>query len=182
MKAMTAANLRSAFGGESMAHMRYGIWAKKALEEGFENVARLFRAVAFAEEVHASNHFRELKNEAGGFEVLAGAGFGLSTTSAALAGAIEGESFEVTEMYPAYMEVAKLQDEKNAQRSMNWAMAAEKIHLEMYKQAKQAVDNGKDVEMGKIQVCDNCGYTHEGEAPDQCPVCGVPKTRFREFA
>jgi rubrerythrin len=182
MNAMTAANLRSAFGGESMAHMRYGIWAKKAEEEGYKNVARLFRAVAFAEEVHAGNHFKELGNVGGGFDVLAGAGFGLGATAEHLQGAIEGENFEVSQMYPAYMEVAKLQEEKGAQRSMNWAYTAEKIHAAMYQKAKQAVDAGKDVELGKVQICDNCGYTHEGEAPDKCPLCGVPKKRFREFA
>ena len=182
MHAMTKANLMSAFGGESMAHMRYGIWAKQAEDEGFPSVARLFRAVAFAEEVHAGNHFKELKNQTGAFEVLAGAGFGLGPTAENLQGAIDGENFEVAEMYPAYLEVAKLQDEKGALRSMNWALAAEKIHAAMFQQAKQAVDAQRDLETGPIQVCDNCGYTHEGEAPDKCPVCGVAKKRFREFA
>ncbi len=182
MRAMTAGNLRSAYGGESMAHMRYGTWADIAAEEGYPNVGRIFRAIAFAETVHANNHFKELKNESGAHEVSAGGVFGIGTTSENLQGGIDGETFEINEMYPAYLEVARLQNEKGAQRSMEWALAAEKIHASMYEKAKQEVDAGKDVQMGPIQVCDNCGYTHEGEAPDKCPICGVKKDRFKEFA
>jgi len=182
MHAMTAGNLRSAFGGESMAHMRYLIWGAKAKEEGFPNVARLFLAVSYAEQVHAGNHFKELRNESGGFEVLAGAGFGLGPTAENLQGAIEGETHEINEMYPAFLAVAKAQDEKGGQRSMNWALAAEKIHAAMFQAAKQAVEGGKDYNIGPIQVCDNCGYTLEGQAPDKCPICGVPRERFKAFA
>jgi rubrerythrin len=181
MHDMTAANLRSAFGGESMAHMRYGIWGDAADKEGFKNVARLFRAVSFAETVHATSHFKTLGKVAGDFTVLAGAGFGLSKTADHLAGAIGGENFEVTEMYPAYIAAAREQGEKDAERSLSWAMAAEKIHLEMYKSAKKQVDAGKDAKFGPIQVCGNCGHTIEGEAPDKCPVCGVPKKMFKAF-
>ena len=102
MHDMTAGNLRSAFGGESMAHMRYLIWGHKAEEEGLPNIARLFRAVAHAETVHATNHFKELRDEASAFLVPSMAGFGLGATSENLEGAIEGETFEVNEMYPAY--------------------------------------------------------------------------------
>jgi len=181
MHEMTVANLKSAFGGESMAHMRYAIWADLAKKEGFENVARLFSAVSFAETVHATNHFNVLGKEAGDSMVVAGAGFGVSKTADHLQGSIDGEHFEIAEMYPAYIEVAKLQGEKDAERTFNWAMAAEKIHHDMYKKAKEAVDGGKDYDVGKIQVCGNCGYTHEGEAPDKCPVCGVPAKMFEEF-
>lgn len=181
MNAMTVSNLKSAFGGESMAHMRYGIWADYAEKEGFKNVARLFRAVSFAETVHATNHFKVLKKEAGDSLVVAGAGFGAGKTADHLQGAIEGENFEITQMYPAYIAVAEAQKEKDAARSMMWAMAAEKIHHEMYKTAKKNVDKGKDADFKAIQVCGNCGYTHEGDAPDKCPVCGVPKKMFQEF-
>lgn len=182
MHAMTAANLRSAYGGESMAHMRYMNWAEKARAEGFLNVGRLFDAVSFAETVHAGNHFKALGKEAGDFGVNAGAGFGLGKTSEHLEGAIGGENFEVREMYPAYIAVAKEQGEKDAERTLSWALAAEKIHLEMYQKAKKAVDSGKDAKLDAIQVCGNCGYTAEGEAPDKCPVCGVPKKMFKAFA
>ncbi len=181
MHDMTAANLRSAFGGESMAHMRYMIWADMADKEGFKNVARLFRAVSYAETVHAANHFKVLGKAPGDFEVLAGAGFSTGKTAELLAGAIGGEEFEIAEMYPAYIAVAEAQGEKDAARTFNWALAAEKIHAEMYKKAKESADKGKDPELDRVQVCSNCGYTTEGEAPDTCPVCGVPKKMFQEF-
>jgi rubrerythrin len=182
MHAMTAANLRSAFGGESMAHMRYQIWGDRAEKEGFPNVARLFRAVSYAERVHATNHFGAMRDVAGAFDATSGGGFGLATTSENLQGAIDGETFEVNEMYPAYMAVAKMQEEKGAERSMHYAISAEKIHAAMYQEAKQAVDAGKDVDLGPVRVCAVCGYTAEGEAPDKCPICGVARDRFKTFA
>ena len=182
MHDMTAANLRSAYGGESMAHMRYGTWAGKAEEDGFPNVARLFRAIAFAEEVHANNHFRVLADEAGDFLVTSGAGFGLAGTSQNLQGAIDGEMFEVTEMYPTYKQTAEFQDERKAVVSFNYALEAEKIHAAMYQTAKDSVDAGNDIDLGPVQVCDNCGYTHEGDIPDKCPICKLGPDRFRTFA
>lgn len=100
MHESTAENLRSAFGGESMAHMRYKVWAERAEKEGFPNVARLFRAIARAEQSHASGHFAAMKDVAGAFLVASGGGFGLDGTSANLQGAIDGELHEVNEMYP----------------------------------------------------------------------------------
>jgi rubrerythrin len=182
MHEMTAANLRSAFGGESMAHMRYHIWGEKAEKDGFPNVGRLFQAIADAERVHAANHFVELRDQGGDFLVPAMAGFGLSTTSENLAGAIAGENFETEEMYPAFIEVAKAQQERGAQRSFHFAVSAEAIHAAMFQKAKQAVDDGKDAELGSVQVCAVCGYTVEGEIPDRCPICGAKKDEFRTFA
>lgn len=101
MNEITAANLRSAFGGESQAHMRYIVWGKKAEEEGFPNVARLFRVISYAEEVHASKHFHELANVSGDFLVASMAGFGLASTSENLQGAIDGENFEGEQIYPS---------------------------------------------------------------------------------
>ncbi|WP_425447593.1 rubrerythrin family protein [Dethiothermospora halolimnae] len=181
MNAMTAENLRSAFGGESQAHMRYRIWADKAEKDGFKNVANLFRAVSYAEEVHATNHFRALKDEAGDFSVTSGAGFGLSTTSENLEAARNGELHEIEQMYPAFMAVAEKQEEKAAINSMKFAIEAEKTHAELYKKAKEAVDADKDYETEKIYVCPVCGYTVEGEAPDKCPICLVKAERFVEF-
>jgi len=182
MHSMTAENLRSAFGGESMAHMRYLIWADKADKDGFPNVARLFRAVSYAEQAHATSHFNAMKDAAGSFSVLAGGGFGLGSTSENLQGAIEGERFEINEMYPAYMAVAETQTEKAAHRSMTWAIEAEKIHAEMYSQAKESVDAGKDAPLGPIHVCSVCGHTHAGDPLDKCPICGSPQKKFRTFA
>jgi rubrerythrin len=182
MHDMTAENLRSAFGGESMAHMRYLAWADKADSDGFPNVARLFRAISFAERAHATNHFKAMKAICGGFPVTAGGGFGLGATSDNLAGAIEGEVFEIEEMYPAYLAVAQFQNEPQAVRSMNFAVEAEKIHADMYKKAKKSVDGGKDIHLGPIQICDVCGHTLEGEAPHVCPICGAKNERFKTFA
>lgn len=182
MHDMTAANLRSAYGGESMAHMRYRTWAVKAGNDGFPNVARLFRAIAFAEEVHANNHFAALADEAGDCLVASGAVFGLAGTSEHLQGAIDGEMFEVTEMYPAYKQTAESQGEKKAAVSFQYALEAEKIHAGMYEAARKSVDAGDDIALGPIQVCDNCGYTHVGAIPDKCPVCKLGPDRFRTFA
>jgi len=182
MHDMTASNLRSAFGGESMAHMRYKAWADKADQDGFPNVARLFRAVSRAEQAHATGHFKAMRDVAGAFSVTAGGGFGLGSTSENLAGAIEGETFEINEMYPAYLAVAKLQGEKGAERSMGYAVAAEQIHAAMYTEAKAAVDTGKDADLGPIRICTVCGHTIEGDLPDKCPVCSAKKELYETFA
>jgi len=182
MHAMTAANLRSAYAGESMAHMRYLIWADRAEKEGFANVARMFRAIAYAEQVHATNHFRALRKEAGGFDVTGGGMFGLTGTSQNLHGAIAGETGEIEEMYPAYLAVARLQEEKDAERSFHYALEAEKIHAAWYAKAKQAVDAGKDVALGAVGICNVCGHTVEGDAPDYCPICGAKAEAFVTFA
>ncbi len=167
MRKMTEKNLQDAFSGESQAHMKYLAFAKKADDEGKSNIARLFRAVAFAEEVHATNHFKTLGS--------------LGSTEENLQAAIDGENFEVEEMYPAYDAVAKLQSEKEAIRSIHFAVEAEKIHAAMYTEARQAVKEGRDIDIDHIYICPVCGYTVEGNAPDTCPVCGVNKEKFIEF-
>jgi rubrerythrin len=167
MRKMTEENIKSAFAGESQAHMKYLIFAKKAEEEGFSNVARLFKAIAFAEQVHATNHLKVLG--------------GINSSAQNLQLAIDGETFEVDEMYPAYKEVAKLQEEKSAVRSTDWALQAEKIHAAMYQKTQQAVEDNKDIELKEIFICELCGYTLEGGAPDRCPICGAPKQKFRKF-
>jgi rubrerythrin len=175
----TAANLRSAYGGESQAHMRYLIWGDKAEGDGFPNVARLFRAIAHAERIHATNHFRELGEGAGGHLVPSMAEFGLGATSSNLQGGIAGETFEVNEMYPAYLEVAKLQKERGAMVSFHYALSAEKTHAEFFQRAKHAVDGGSDLNLGPVQVCTVCGWTVEGEIPGECPIC--KKDTFATF-
>lgn len=182
MHDMTVQNLRSAFGGESMAHMRYKIWGAKAEAEGFPNVARLFRAISVAEEVHAGGHFRTMRRAGGAAAVDAMAGFGLGGTAQNLQGAIEGETFEVKEMYPAYLSTAQLQGERAAERSFRYALEAEKTHAAMYKAAKDAVDAGRDLNLGPVRVCMVCGHTVEGEAPEICPICNTRKDKFVTFA
>lgn len=182
MHDMTASHLRSAYGGESMAHLRYRAWATKAEADGFVNIARLFRAISHAETIHAGNHFTELKDEDGALLVASMAGFGIGTTSGNLAGAIEGELFEVNEMYAAYLEVAKAQQEKGALLSFHYAISAEKTHAELYQQAKDAVDAGSDLALGAVQVCEKCGYTVEGDAPGKCPICAETADKFVSFS
>ncbi len=183
VRPMTRDALASSFGGESMAHMRYVLFADKAEKEGFPNVARLFRAIAFAERVHANNHFNILSELKGDLKVVAGATFGPGSTSKNLELAIMGEEFEVNEMYPAYIAIAEQQGEKRAVNSLKWALEAEKIHAELYRRAKEHVDRGEDYPIeGKVWICPVCGHTHVGpEPPERCPVCGAPGERYVGF-
>lgn len=181
MNPMTSTNLKSAFGGESMAHMRYLAWGDHALKEGFPNVKNLFVAIAYAEQVHAHNHFKELKNEVGDAAVTAGAGFGLTTTSENLQGAIDGENYEVEQMYPAFIAVAEMQGEKGSLRSFNYAMEAEKTHAVLFGEAKAAVDKGVDFDQDTVHVCTVCGHTLTGDLTDPCPVCKVGVNMFKTF-
>jgi rubrerythrin len=167
MREMTGKFLGEAFAGESMAHMKYQLFADKADEEGLTEMARMFRAIAYAEKVHAGNHLEVLGR--------------VNATSDNIQTCIEGETFEIDEMYPVYNATAKLQDEDGAVRSTYYALEAEKIHADWYKQAKEAVDRGEDVKVGTIQICSVCGHTREGDAPDKCPICGASKDKFRQF-
>ncbi len=167
MKDMTATFLREAFAGESQAHLRYLVYADVAEREGLPNTARLFRAASLSEQIHATNHLR----------VLGGVG----TTAQNLKAAFGGENFEVAEMYPAYSEVARLQEEKGALTTMTRALEAEKVHAKLYSQAERSVETNKDVELKDVYVCEACGYTMEGDMPDRCPICGAVHTRFKKF-
>lgn len=179
MNDMTAANLRSAYGGESMARTRYTIWGEKAKRDGFPNVKRLFDATSDAEKIHATLHFKALKDEAGDFAVTSNAGFGLADTSENLQGAIDGETFEFTQMYPAYIEVAKLQGEDAAVSAMRYAIEAEKVHAKLFGIAKKAVDAGKDLEVeDAIYLCPVCGYVSLTGEEENCPICNAKRKVF----
>lgn len=167
MRKMTEKSLNEAFAGESMAHMKYLIFSEVAEKEGYKNISRLFKAIAYAEQVHATNHARNL-------------GF-IKETKDNLQAGIDGETFEVEEMYPAYDAIAKLQNEKNAETSIHYALEAEKIHSGLYQEAKQAAEGGKDIDIGDIYICPICGYTHVGTPSDRCPVCSAPKDKFKKF-
>ncbi len=167
MKEKSEENLKNAFAGESQAHMRYLAFADKAEKENLTNVARIFRANSFAEEIHATNHLRTLS--------------GIGKTSENLKAAIEGETYEVEEMYPTFIREAQEEQERGAETVTKWALEAEKVHAGLYKKAKEAVDNGEDMEFQPIHVCQVCGFTVEGEAPDKCPLCGSPKEKFSRF-
>lgn len=181
MKLMTQQNLINAFGGESMANMRYLHFANRADKDGFANVARLLRAISHAEFIHAGDHYKEVSHLESGFVANSMGAFGPGDTKKNLGLAIAGETFEIEEMYPTYIDVAKFQGEKGAQRTFQWALGTEKMHKQLFEKAAQAVDNNHDIELGPIQVCEVCGYTLEGDAPDKCPLCGVAKERFTAF-
>ncbi|WP_372999512.1 rubrerythrin family protein [Lutispora sp.] len=178
---MTADFLRSAYGGESMAHMRYLIWGDIADKENMPNIGRLFRAIAYAEWAHADNHFKALKERVGAYSVTAGAAFGVGKTADNLEGAIGGELHEVEQMYPVYLEAARFQNEKDAEKAFHYALEAEKIHAELFKKAQEAAKQGKDMELGPVYICPVCGHTVTDNAPDVCPICGVKKEMFKAF-
>ncbi len=167
MKKMSEKVLNEAFGGESMAHMKYLAFAEVAEKEGFKNVSRLFRAISYAEQVHATNHAKVL-------------GY-IKNTEENLQSAIDGENYEVEEMYPSFDAVVNLQGENDAHRSIHYAIEAEKIHSKLYSEAKEKVKNGKDIEIDEIYICPVCGYTHIGNPPENCPVCNIPSEKFKKF-
>ncbi len=167
LSAMTEADLRAAFAGESQAAERYLVFAEQAEDEGLPNIARLFRAISFAETRHARNHLR----------VLGGVG----TTAENLQTAFEGEAFEVDEMYPAYAEVARLQAMSQAARSIRYAQRSEEDHKQMYAEAHTQAEAGDDIANQPVSVCLICGHTVIGELPQKCLVCSAPKEYYRTF-
>jgi len=181
VRKMTEQHLINAFGGESQANMRYLHFADQADKEKFSNVARLFRAIAHAEYIHAGDHYKELKHLDGGFVANSMAAFGPGGTKKNLKLSIAGETFEIEEMYPVYIEAAKFQREKGAERSFEWSYGTEKMHKRLFKKALTSVNSRQDAKLGPIQVCELCGYTIEGEAPDKCPLCNAAKDKFIAF-
>ncbi len=156
-------NLREAFAGESQANRKYLAYAKKAEEDGYKQIAKLFRAAAEAETVHAHNHLSELG--------------GVRKTKENLEEAVKGETFEFREMYPKMIEEAGQENNKGALRTFNLANEVEKIHADLFKKALE--DIGKNAETD-YHVCRVCGNTVEGEPPDTCPVCGAKKQAFKK--
>jgi rubrerythrin len=181
MRPVTEQNMINAYGGESMANIRYRLFAKGA-EKEYPNVARLWHAISEAELIHAGDHFRTLKYLDVGRTANSVGPFGPGDVLKNLGLSIAGEEYEIEEMYPAFKEIAEMQGEKDAYRSFDWSYQTEKKHRELFQKAQDAVTAGGDVELGPIQVCGVCGYTLEGEAPDVCPVCGAKKEKFVEYA
>jgi len=161
----TSDNLNEAFAGESQASRSYLFFSEKADEEGQSQIARLFRATAEAETVHARNHLRVMQ--------------GIKSTQENLGVAIEGEHHEFTEMYPAFIEQAKTEDDDGAQTSFYYANAVEKIHYGLYQKALDALEAGQKLKDESYYVCQVCGNTVAGEAPEVCPVCGAPRSKFK---
>ena len=162
----TKDNLKAAFAGESQANRMYLAFAKKAEKDGYPQAAKLFRAAAEAETVHAHAHFRVMG--------------GINSTAENLQEAIKGEGFEFQQMYPEYLKEAQDEDDKAAVDSFQNALAVEKIHHGLYSDALAAVRAGADLPANKIYVCSVCGNTVFGEPPDKCPICGVSKEKFNE--
>ncbi|MGI6379973.1 MAG: rubrerythrin family protein [Anaerolineae bacterium] len=181
MHPMTLSHLQSAFAGESQAHMRYLVYAEKAEKDEMPQIGRLFQAIAWAEQIHASSHFVVMRDQFGAVQTVAGAGFGLGTTAENLAVAIEGEDFEVAEMYPVYKAAAEFQEERGALRSFDWAWKAEQTHAALFREAKAAAEAGGDLEIDQVNVCSRCGHTLVGDAPDRCPICNAKKETYRAF-
>jgi rubrerythrin len=161
-------NLKEAFAGESQANRKYLAFAKKADAEGFPQIAKLFRAAADAETVHAHAHLRALD--------------GVKGTAENLQGAIEGEGFEFQEMYPKFLAEAEKEGNQRAAISIKNALAVERIHHGLYSDAAEALNGGKDLDATSIFVCQVCGNTVYGEAPEKCPICNAPQKMFTEIA
>jgi rubrerythrin len=160
-------NLQEAFGGESKANRRYLFFAEKADKEGYPGVARLFRAVAEAETVHARNHLNALDAIGGTKENLMAASI--------------GEHQEFTGMYPTFIEVAKEERNDRADRTFALANVVEKIHHGLFEAALEEVKAGKKPAEVTYYVCQVCGNTVAGSAPDKCPVCGSPAKAFKKM-
>ncbi|MFX1315490.1 MAG: rubrerythrin family protein [Promethearchaeota archaeon] len=160
-------DLKDAFAGESQANRKYLAFAEKADKEGFPQIAKLFRAAAAAETVHAHNHLRALS--------------GIKSTAENLKEAIGGEFYEFTSMYPEFIKNAKTEGNSNAERTFKYANEVEKIHHKLYEKALETVESGKDLEKKEIYICPVCGYTHEGKPPEKCPVCGAVKKVFKRI-
>jgi len=160
----TEKNLKDAFAGESQANRRYLAFAEEAEEEGFTQAAKLFRAAAEAETVHALNHVRALGE--------------IKSTLENLNAALGGETFEFMKMYPEFLAVSKQEGNKQAAWSFDVANKVEQVHAKLYQKAIEALKSKKEMEAVDYYVCGVCGNTVEGEPPENCPICGSPKSKF----
>jgi len=161
----TMENLETAFAGESQANRKYLFFAEKADKEGHSQIARLFRAAAESETVHARNHLKSMG--------------GIGSTKDNLQEAAKGEHYEFTQMYPGFIEQAKAEKNQGAETSFDWANKVEKIHHGLYQKALEDLEVGKEMTDEPYFVCQGCGYTVAGEAPEKCPVCGAPRSMFK---
>lgn len=162
----TSENLQAAFAGESQANRRYLFFAEKADEAGQSQIARLFRAAAEAETVHARNHLKVIG--------------GVKSTRENLGEAINGENYEFTEMYPGFISQARSDNNAAAERSFNLANKVEKIHHGLFQRASDSLDAGQSPGDAPYFVCQVCGNTVEGETPETCPICGAPRSKFKQ--
>ncbi len=163
----TKKNLMEAFAGESQANRRYLAFAKEAEKEGFPNVARIYRAIAEAETVHALKHL-EIAGEIG-------------STADNLKASKEGETHEFTVMYPEFIEKAKEEKEKRAVQTFEYANAAEKVHGGIFEDLLKKVKGGSDQPNVEVSLCPVCGWVGLGDIPDRCPICNTQAKMFKKF-
>jgi len=157
-------NLASAFAGESQANRKYLAFAKQAEKDGFPQVAKLFRAAAHAETIHAHAHLRAMG--------------GINSTVENLKAAVAGEGFEFETMYPPYLAEAQQEGNKPAEISFRNALAVEKVHYDLYNAALESVQTGSDLAARPVYVCEVCGHTVYDHAQEKCEVCGAVQARF----
>jgi rubrerythrin len=162
----TEKNLKESFAGESQANRKYLAFAAQAEKEGFPGVARLFRATAEAEAIHALYHLKALG--------------GVGSTAENLKAAINGETFEFESMYPPMIDTAKEEGNKTAERAFHLANEAEKVHANVYNKALENLDNLKDADI-HFYLCPVCGHIEEGKAPEKCPICGTPGEKYVQY-
>jgi len=163
----TMDNIKAAFAGESQANRKYSVFSEKAKAEGYNNVAKLFRATSEAEAIHAKR--------------LLFVADMVGTTEENLNASAKGETEEYEEMYPSFIDAANSENKTEAVRIFTHAMKAEEVHAGLYKKAAEAIKNGKDLEVSAIFLCPVCGNVTLNSAPDACPICGAPKRMFREI-
>jgi rubrerythrin len=161
----TKENLGIAFAGESQANQKYRAFAKKALKDGFPNIAKLFETTAEAERIHAEGHLQAL--------------YKVGSTLDNLKEAIGGETYEYEEMYPPMHEQAEAEGHK-AKRMFKWAVEAEEVHAKLYSAALKAVSEGKDLEETNFYLCPLCGHIEFGKPTEACPICGLPAEKYVE--
>ncbi len=161
-------SLAAAFAGESQANRKYLAFAEAADKEGHAQIAKLFRAAAHAETVHAMTHLKTMG--------------GVKSTLENLQEAISGENYEVMNMYPEFIQYAEQENEKRALSSFKKAYEVEKVHEALYRKALEGLEAGSDEgESYDYYVCPVCGFTHARTAPEKCPVCGVPAAKFEKI-
>jgi len=163
----TMDNAKDAFAGESQANRKYQAFSEKAAEEGFKNVATLFKAASEAEAIHAKKLLKVLS--------------AIGSTKENLEGGIAGETHEYTSMYPGFIKNAEAEKRSDAVLAFTHAMKAEEVHAGLYKKALDAVKTGTDIGRDKVFLCPVCGNIELGKAPDKCPICGVFGKQFREI-
>jgi rubrerythrin len=160
---MASEDLKEAFAGESQANQKYRAFAARAEQDGFPNVARLFRTTAEAERIHAEGHLKSLD--------------GVGTTADNLKAAIAGETYEFTEMYPPMLQRA-IEASHKAKRMFGYAVEAEAVHAKLYALALEAVAQGRDLAETAFYLCPVCGHIEFGQPPEACPICGAKASRF----